>query len=63
MNDTPAPCPVCGRPGVRRDGPDGRLAPFCCVRCADVDLGRWFTGRYSIPVKPDPEVDPSDTLG
>ena len=24
--------------------------PFCSTRCADVDLGRWFQGQYSIPV-------------
>ncbi len=44
-------CPVCGRPsapGANRPG--GRsLAPFCSTRCADVDLGRWFTGQYRIP--------------
>jgi len=37
------PCPVCGRPAVV----DYR--PFCCRRCADVDLGRWLGGRYVIP--------------
>jgi endogenous inhibitor of DNA gyrase (YacG/DUF329 family) len=26
-----------------------RLRPFCSVRCADVDLGRWVTGQYRIP--------------
>ncbi len=56
------PCPVCGREAVT-DGPQQRLAPFCSVRCADVDLGRWFTGRYSVPVRSDEEVDPPDTLG
>lgn len=36
-------CPVCGRPG------DAAYRPFCSRRCADVDLGRWLTGRYAIP--------------
>ena len=40
----PKPCPICGR---RREP---RCAPFCSARCADVDLGRWLTGSYAIPV-------------
>ncbi len=55
------PCPVCGKPSVDPAGPDARSAPFCSVRCADVDLGRWFTGRYRVPL-PAEEVDPPDTL-
>jgi endogenous inhibitor of DNA gyrase (YacG/DUF329 family) len=26
-----------------------RFRPFCSARCADVDLGRWFTGAYRLP--------------
>jgi hypothetical protein len=36
-------CPICGKPT------DARLRPFCSARCADVDLGRWFTGAYALP--------------
>jgi endogenous inhibitor of DNA gyrase (YacG/DUF329 family) len=36
-------CPICGKPAE----PDYR--PFCSRRCADVDLQRWFSGRYAIP--------------
>lgn len=36
-------CPVCGRPS------DPATRPFCGMRCADVDLGRWLTGQYRIP--------------
>ena len=43
-------CPVCGKPA----SPHTR--PFCSPRCADVDLGRWFTGAYAIPAPP-PELD------
>jgi endogenous inhibitor of DNA gyrase (YacG/DUF329 family) len=25
-----------------------RHRPFCSQRCADADLGAWFTGRYKI---------------
>ena len=48
----PDPCPICGKPAAGSP----RLRPFCSVRCADVDLGRWFTGGYAIPGPP-PEVD------
>jgi endogenous inhibitor of DNA gyrase (YacG/DUF329 family) len=37
-------CPICGKP--RAD----RFRPFCSQRCADVDLHRWLTGAYAIPV-------------
>jgi len=40
-------CPVCGRPAE----PEHR--PFCSRRCADVDLQRWFAGRYVVPAAPD----------
>ena len=36
-------CPICGEPS------DDRYRPFCSKRCADVDLGRWMSGRYAIP--------------
>ena len=38
-----AGCPVCKRPSVTR------YRPFCSARCADVDLGRWFSGSYALP--------------
>ncbi len=43
-------CPICEKPAT----PTNR--PFCSKRCADVDLGRWLTGQYVIPGKPE-EVD------
>ena len=44
-NDPPRPgaCPICGKPTVLT------FRPFCSKRCADVDLQRWFTGRYAVP--------------
>jgi endogenous inhibitor of DNA gyrase (YacG/DUF329 family) len=53
---TPSPkggtcCPICRAPA----GPQHR--PFCSARCADVDLGRWLTGRYAVPTdEPTSEV-------
>lgn len=37
-------CPICRKPV------DPAFRPFCSKRCADVDLQRWFTGAYAIPV-------------
>ena len=37
------PCPICGKPA------EPLYRPFCSRRCADVDLGRWFTEGYRIP--------------
>jgi endogenous inhibitor of DNA gyrase (YacG/DUF329 family) len=39
------PCPLCGKPAVER------YKPFCSGRCADVDLNRWLSGVYAIPVE------------
>jgi endogenous inhibitor of DNA gyrase (YacG/DUF329 family) len=36
-------CPICGRPTAQE------ARPFCSKRCADVDLGRWFSGVYAVP--------------
>jgi len=44
-------CPICGKPVVRE------YRPFCSRRCADADLGRWFSGAYAVPGEP---VDPAD---
>ena len=37
------PCPECGAPSSRE------VFPFCSPRCKDVDLHRWFSGKYAIP--------------
>ena len=55
MPDTARPgpaCPICGAPAAASP----RLRPFCSVRCADVDLGRWFGGQYRVPGPP-PELE------
>jgi uncharacterized protein len=44
-------CPICGKPT------DERFKPFCSKRCADVDLHRWLSGSYAIPVLEDEEED------
>ena len=47
-------CPICGKET------DLKYRPFCSRRCADVDLGRWLSGRYAIPAEPAEEADPPD---
>lgn len=51
-------CPICQSPPVRA------YRPFCSRRCADLDLGNWLNGAYSLPSE-DAEVPdnagPGDT--
>lgn len=44
-------CPNCGKAAVEE------FRPFCSKRCADVDLHRWLSGAYAIPVKEDEDED------
>jgi endogenous inhibitor of DNA gyrase (YacG/DUF329 family) len=46
-----ARCPICSKPT------DVAFKPFCSKRCADIDLNRWLTGVYAVPVK---EIDDED---
>jgi len=48
-----APCPICGKLLVEK------FRPFCSKRCADVDLNRWLSGVYAVPVV---EVEDEDGL-
>jgi endogenous inhibitor of DNA gyrase (YacG/DUF329 family) len=45
MIEAARPCPICGKPA------DARLRPFCSRRCANVDLNRWLSGVYAVPMK------------
>lgn len=40
----PVKCPNCSHKSNRE------TYPFCSQRCQDVDLNRWFSEVYSIPV-------------
>jgi endogenous inhibitor of DNA gyrase (YacG/DUF329 family) len=44
-------CPICGKPVV------ADFKPFCSRRCGDVDLNRWLSGVYAVPVTEDEEED------
>ncbi|MCE6951669.1 DNA gyrase inhibitor YacG [Cereibacter sphaeroides] len=50
-------CPICKRESVPQ------YRPFCSRRCADVDLGRWLTGRYAVPVDDDSDPVEGDDRG
>jgi endogenous inhibitor of DNA gyrase (YacG/DUF329 family) len=45
-------CPVCSKPAEQK------FLPFCSSRCRDVDLNRWFSGRYVVPGRDDDTEDP-----
>ena len=45
------PCPICNKPT------QPAYRPFCSKRCADVDLQRWFSGRYAVPAENPPGLD------
>ena len=45
-------CPLCRRETSWEDNP---WRPFCSERCQMIDLGRWASGDYRMPVVEDPE--------
>lgn len=52
------PCPECGRASSRVD------YPFCSVRCRNLDLNRWLSGSYAIPVTEEEDnTEPSEDGG
>lgn len=60
------PCPIC-----KKLTDNEKYRPFCSKRCADVDLGHWFNGDYTIaaddcsqaakPQTSDTELNQEDT--
>ncbi len=48
-------CPICEKETAQA------YRPFCSRRCADVDLGKWLTGVYAVPlVEDDDGLDEAD---
>ncbi|QIE42629.1 DNA gyrase inhibitor YacG [Meridianimarinicoccus aquatilis] len=45
-------CPICNKAEAAE-----QYRPFCSRRCADIDLGKWLTGGYSIPASHTDEDD------
>lgn len=58
----PRLCPICNRP-VPHDAEAARFHPFCCKRCADIDLGRWLKGAYAIPAAEAEEEESESQTG
>lgn len=54
---SPRKCAICGKPQ------DEKYRPFCSKRCADVDLQRWFSGRYAIPAEEAEQPDDGTRRG
>ena len=50
----PTKCPICGKVAVEA------YRPFCSKRCADIDLGKWFSGSYAIGGQAEDEGDGDD---
>jgi endogenous inhibitor of DNA gyrase (YacG/DUF329 family) len=58
MSKSKPGCPICKKPV------DPQYKPFCSARCADADLGRWFSGAYAVPGEPvPPEALPPEARG
>ena len=52
-----AKCPICGKPTAQQS------RPFCSKRCADVDLNRWLSGVYTVPVVEEEDEDSTPKTG
>lgn len=44
-------CPICNKET------DQKYSPFCSKRCAHVDLGKWLTGAYAVPLVENDEAE------
>jgi endogenous inhibitor of DNA gyrase (YacG/DUF329 family) len=48
------PCPICSRAASPRS--QNPAAPFCSPRCKQIDLGKWLSEGYRVPVTDDPDA-------
>ena len=54
-------CPICRQPvPLARANP---AFPFCSDRCKLIDLGRWLSDTYRIPVADDEDRPPAGPPG
>ena len=44
-------CPICGKAAAEE------FRPFCTRRCRDVDLNRWLSGVYAVPLREEEDED------
>ena len=52
-----SPCPICQ--GAVRPRTENPNHPFCSARCKTVDLGRWLSEEYRVPVEDSDETVPT----
>jgi endogenous inhibitor of DNA gyrase (YacG/DUF329 family) len=55
-------CPICKKsiPEPKDEEALPSYFPFCSDRCKLVDLNRWLTGKYQVPVVDREEPDDGD---
>jgi len=44
----PRRCPICQK---QFDPESSPALPFCSHRCRQIDLGRWLSEQYSLPIE------------
>lgn len=44
-----AACPICKKPAIDRS--QNAAFPFCSDRCKTIDLGKWLSEEYRVPVE------------
>lgn len=47
----PTICPICAKTSVQK------YHPFCSGHCANVDLNRWLSGHYAVPMVENDDFD------
>ena len=53
-------CPICNSLLPARPDPETKPhRPFCSARCKAIDLGKWLTESYRIPVEDDDDPEGS----
>ena len=45
-----AKCPICN--AAVKPRPENPSVPFCSARCKTIDLGKWLSEEYRVPVEP-----------
>jgi endogenous inhibitor of DNA gyrase (YacG/DUF329 family) len=50
-------CPICEK---KFDSTESQSLPFCSSRCQQVDLNRWLTEGYAMPVDLGRESEPDE---
>jgi uncharacterized protein len=57
-----APCPICKKK-IADSAEAKSAAPFCSDRCRQIDLGKWLSEDYRMPVSDEEDSDLSDGSG